>query len=165
MSLEPGKAPIVAGIGLACLLGASLLAWLSSPATLQLTRDNENYATAALESRLFGLIVITSERVERIKSVSTIGSGVGGTRSDNADRLTFLTVKGPVDLGRNQQLFAPDYQEVAGFFGADAPPSLTLSSVARGAELRRFFIAQAIALFMFLGGLGLEWTVIRHLMS
>jgi hypothetical protein len=155
LALEPEKAPIVAVIGLACLLGSAVLAWLSSPATLELAHDNEEHVVAAVESRLFGLFTITSERIERIRSVD---SGTPG-------RIVFKTDKGPVDLGRNQQLFAPDYPEIASFFTADGPRSMTLSSIARGSELRRFFIAQFVAVFMFLGGLGLEWMVLRHLTS
>ncbi len=165
MALEPGKAPIVAVIGLACLLGSAVLAWLSSPATLELARDNEDHVGAALGSRLFGLFTITSERIERIRSVSLVKYNQPGHQSGTPDRIVFETAKGPVDLGRNQQLFALDYPEIASFFKADGPPSLTLSSIARGRELRRFVIAQAVALFMFLGGLGLEWMVLQHLRS
>ena len=163
MSLEPGKAPTVAGIGLACLLGAAVLAWLSSPASLHLARDNEDRVAAALESRLFGLFTIEAERIEGIRSVTLVKYTGPGERSSTPDRIVFETTKGPVDLGRNQQLFALDYPEIASVFKTDGPSSLALSSIARGRELRRFVIAQAIALFMLLGGLALEWTVIRHL--
>jgi hypothetical protein len=40
-----------------------------------------------------------------------------------------------------------------------------LSSIARGQEPIRLFVAQAIALFAALGGLGLEWMVVRSLMT
>ena len=164
MSLEPGKAPLVAGIGLAWLLGAAVLAWLSSPATLQLSRDSENRVTAALESRLFGLITIQGERIEGIRLAALVRSATGLT-SETPARLVFETRNGAVDLGRNQQLFAVDYPDVARFLGEDGPQSLTLSSTARGRELRRFYIAQTVAVFMFLGGLGLEWMVVRHALT
>jgi hypothetical protein len=165
VSLEPGKAPIVAVISLACLLGSAVLAWLSAPATLHLTRDSENRGTAAIESRLFGLFALGSERVERIRSVAKVRSSEPGVRSSTPDRLVFETTAGPVDTGRNQQLFAVDYLEIDGFMKADGPASLTLSSLARGEELRRFYVAQAVALFMFLGGLALVWLLISELLA
>ena len=137
-----------------------MLAWLSSPAALQLTRDDEDHVAAAVESRLFGLFTNSSERIESIRSMSLVKYNAPGHRSNTPDRIVFETAKGPVDLGRNQQLFAVDHPEIASFFKADGPPSLTLSSIARGRELRRFVFAQALALFLFLGGLGLEWMVI-----
>jgi hypothetical protein len=160
LPVEPGKAPLVAGIGLGWLLGAAVLAWFSSPATLHLARDNEDRVTAALESRLFGLITNKTERIDGIRSMSIARYS---DPSDTPDRIVFQTAKGPVDLGRNQQLFAPDHAEIAGFFTADGPASLTLSSISRGAELRRFWFAQAAVLFMGLVGLGLTWMVISGL--
>jgi hypothetical protein len=163
LSLEPGKAPIVALIGFACLLGSATLAWLSSPATLQLARDNEDRVSAAIEARLLGLITSKAERVEGIRSVSLVKYHGPGQRSSTPDRLVFETTAGAVDLGRNQQLFAVDYPEIAGFFATTGPASVTMSSIGRGRELRRFVFAQIAALFMFLGGLGLESIVLRHL--
>jgi hypothetical protein len=163
VSLEPGKAPTVAVIGLACLLGAAVLAWLSSPATLHLDRDTEDRVAAAIESRLFGLIVLQAERVEGIRSVSLVTYGGPGQRTSTPDRIVFETRTGSVDLGRNQQLFAVDYPDIAGFFETTGPTSMTWSSIARGRELRRFVIAQGVALLMLCGGLALGWTVVRHL--
>jgi len=142
-----------------------VLAWLSSPATLQLSRDSEDRVTAAIESRLFGLIVNRAERVEGIRSVSLVRYDSSGPGPGTPDRIVFETRTGPVDLGRNQQLFAVDYPEVAGFFDTAGPSSLTLSSIARGRELRRFLIAQTFAVGMCLGGLALAWTVLSHLRS
>lgn len=142
-----------------------MLAWLSSPATLHLTRDSEDRVAAAIESRLFGLMTNHAERVEGIRSVSLVRYDSPGPGSRTPDRIVFETRTGSVDLGRNQQLFAVDYPEVAGFLDTAGPSSLTLSSIARGRELRRFVIAQAFALAMFLGGLALEWMVVSHLRS
>jgi hypothetical protein len=151
----------VAGIGLAWILGAAVLAWLSSPATLRLVRGDEHLATAALESRLFGLITTSAERVDGIRSVSLVRSRTPGSTSHTPDRIVFETTGGLVDLGRNQQLFAVDYPEVKTFFSEDGGQSLTLSSISRGRELTRFFVAQTIAVFLMLVGLGLEWMVVR----
>lgn len=142
-----------------------MLAWLSSPATLHLTRDSEDRVAAGIESRLFGLITNAAERVEGIRSVSLVRYDSPGPGSRTPDRLVFETRTGSVDLGRNQQLFAVDYTEVAAFFETAGPSSLTLSSIARGRELRRFVIAQGFAVAMFLGGLALEWMVLSHLRS
>ena len=158
MAIEPGKAPTVAVIGLACLLGSAVLAWLSSPTTLILTRDNEDRVAAVIESRLFGVFPNSTEHIERIRSVSNVRYDGPGQPSDTPDRIVFETRSGSVDLGRNQQLFAVDYPEIAAFFRTDGPSSLTLSSITRGSELRRFFFAQAAALGMLLAGLGLGWT-------
>ena len=163
MALEPGKAPIVAVIGVAWLLGSGVLAWLSSPATLHLTRDNEDRVTASIEARLFGLVATQGARVEGIRSVSLVRSATPGQSTHTPSRLVFETRQGPVDLGRNQQLFAVDYPEIDGFFRTSGPSTLTLSSIARGSELRRFVIAQAIAVFLFLGGLGLGGMLISGL--
>jgi len=157
LAIEPGKAPIVALIGIACLLGSATLAWLSSPATLHLTRSHEERVSAAIESRLFGLFVNRAERIEGIRSLSS------APQSEAPNRLVFDTANGPVDLGRNQQLFAPDYAEIDSALKTVGPFDLTWSSISRGSELRRFVFAQAVALFMFLGGLGLMWLVIADL--
>jgi hypothetical protein len=147
-------------IGLACLLGSAVLAWLSSPATLRLTRDSET-AAATIESRLFGMFVYGSARADGIRSASMLRSRAPGRDSHTPDRLVFETTKGPVDLGRNQQLFAANHDEIARFLQMDGPESLTLSSLARGREQVRFLVAQVIALAMFAAGLGLAWRVVR----
>jgi hypothetical protein len=119
--------------------------------------------TATLESRLFGLITTRAERIEGIRSVSLVRIPTS-SRSRTPARIVFETTGGGVDLGRNQQLFAADYSDVAAFFEDEAPLSLSLSSIARGSELVRFLVAQVITLFLTLGGLGLEWMVLRGLM-
>jgi hypothetical protein len=159
LALEPGKAPIVAVIGLGWLLGSAVLAWFSSPATLHLVRDHEEHVTAAIESKLFGLFTTRAERIEGIRSLSVVRY----SNSDTPSRIVFETAKGAVDLGRNQQLFAPDYAEIDSALKTLGPVDLTLSSIARGSELRRFVIAQGVTLFLFLVGLGLVWVVISHL--
>ena len=119
--------------------------------------------TAELESRIFGLVTNRAERIDGIRSVSLVRSRTG--RSHTPDHIVFETVNGSVDLGRNQQLFAVDSADIEGFFRDEASPPLTLSSIARGSELIRFLAAQAIALFLTLAGLGLEWLVVRTLLA
>ncbi len=156
---------MVAAIGLAWVVGAAALAWFSSPATVRLSRGPEALVTAEFESRLFGLVTTRAERVEGIRSVSLINYRAINSRSHTPDRIVFETTGGSVDLGRHQQLFALNYSDIDAFVEDEAPQSLTLSSVARGRELVRFLVAQAIALFLLLGGLGLEWMVMRSVIA
>ena len=159
LAVQPDKAPLTAIIGVAWILGAATLFWLSSPATLSLVRDNENRVTATIEARLFGLIVHDTAKVERVRSLGIQRF----EHSDTPPRLIFETNGGSVDLGRNQQLFMPDLSAIDAFVKADGPAALTLSSIARGSEQRRFVIAQIVALGLFLGGAGLCWLAVRSL--
>jgi hypothetical protein len=163
LSLERGKVPLVATLGVACIVGAAALAWFSSPATLRLARGEERLVTAELESRLFGLVTNRAERIDGIRSASLVRSRTG--RSHTPDHIVFQTVHGAVDLGARQQLFAVDHAAIEDFFKDEASPPLTLSSISRGRELMRFLVAQAIALFLALAGLGLEWLVVRTLVA
>ena len=161
--MNSSDAPKAVIIGVAMLLSSATLAWFSSPASLHIARDSGSGVSATLESRLFGLITNRAERIEGIRSASMVSGRLPGTDSDTPNRLVFQTATGAVDLGRNQQLFTRDFAEIDQFLKADAPPpGLTLSSIARGEELRRFLIAQSIAVLMFLGGLGLEWSAVRQ---
>lgn len=163
LALELSKVPLAAALGLACVVGAATLAWFSSPATLHLARGDQGLATAALESRTFGLITNRAERIEGIRAASLLRTRTG--RSHTPDTLLFQTTSGSVDLGRNQQLFAVDYPAIDSFFQDEASQSLTLSSIARGRELIRFLVAQAIFLFLLLVGLGVEWMVVRSILG
>jgi hypothetical protein len=163
LALELNKAPLAAGLGLACFAFAAALAWLSSPATLQLTRGERGLVTAALESRTFGLIVNRAERIEGIRAVSLVRTRT--ERSHTPDTLIFETTSEAVDLGRNQQLFAVDFPDIDSFFKDRESRSLTLSSIARGEEFIRFLVAQAVFLFLMLVGVGVEWMVVRAIVG
>lgn len=145
------------------MVGAAVLAWFSSPATLHMTRDERGVVTASLESRTFGLITNQTQRIEGIQSVSMVRTATG--RSRTPDSLVFRTASAVFDRGRNLQLFAPDFADIDTFFKDEASQSLTLSSIARGRELIRFFVAQAVFLFLLLLGLGVEWMVVRSLIT
>jgi hypothetical protein len=166
--VELSKAPLAILLGIACLCGGATLAWFSSPATMYLTRRGPNAVTVAFESWLFGQFLVDQQRIDGARSVSL--------SSDTASRLIFGTSKGPVDLGRVQQLFAPDFADVKDFFEAKtiepelegeravAPPNeATISSIARSSETRRFVIAQAMVLFLTLVGCGVIWMAGRAL--
>jgi hypothetical protein len=163
VSPEPEKVPLVAGLGVAFMVGAAVLAWLSAPATLRLTRGEDRLVAAELESRLFGLVTNRAARIDAIRSVSLVHSRTGRSRTPGL--VVFETANGPVNLGRNQQLFAVDYADIEGFFKDEASPPLTLSSIGRGSEFRRFLFAQAITLFLMLAGLGLAWSAVRALVA
>jgi hypothetical protein len=94
-------------LGFSCLAGAATLAWLSSPATMHLTRTGGEAATIDLESRLFGVFPIDGQRIAGVRSVSM--------SADTAPRLIFATSHGPIDAGRAQQLFAADFADIKAF--------------------------------------------------
>lgn len=157
-------------LGVACLCGAATLAWLSSPATMHLTRTGGEAVTVAIETRLFGQFVIDQQRVDNARSVYMA--------EHTAPRLTFDTSRGPVDLGRAQQLFVPYFAEVKDFFEArvtvpelegeravEPPQSLTLSSIGSGSETIRFAIAQVMVLFLTALGAGVIWLAGRSLLG
>lgn len=157
--MELNKVPMAILLGIACLCGGATLAWFSSPATMYLTRTGPNAVTVGLESWLFGLFLVDEQRIDEARSVSM--------SRDTAPRIIFNTSNGPVDLGRVQQLFEPDFPAVKDFFEAKtAEPELegeravealdaaTISSIARSSESRRFVIAQGMVLFLTLVGCG-----------
>jgi hypothetical protein len=182
--LSSGSAspPLLLLIALACLGGAGALAWFSSPVTMTLTRTKGGLAVVSFESRLFGLYPRSSDRIENVKSVSTITFRGPGSRSDTPDRIVFETPSGPVDRGMVQQQFVRDFAEIKTFFGGDneassegggetslerdvRPGTLSLSSIGRGSEARRFAFAQLAAAFLMFLGLGVGWMGAKALAS
>jgi hypothetical protein len=167
--VELNKVPLAIVLGIACICGAATLAWFSSPATMHLTRSGPQAVSVAFESWLFDLFLVDEQRFEA-SSVYMLSSRTPGSTSHTPSRITFGTRNGPVDLGRVQQLFAPDFPDVRDFFEAKrVDPELdgeraveprtaaTISSIARGSEIRRFVIAQAMVLFLTLVGGGVIW--------
>jgi hypothetical protein len=174
--VELNKVPMAILLGIACLYGGATLAWFSSPATMYLTRSGPNTVTVAFESWLFGLFLVDQQRIDEARSVSMVNSRTPGSRSSTPSRITFGTSNGPVDLGRVQQLFAPDFPDVRDFFQAktavpelegeravEPPNEATISSIARSSETRRFVIAQSMVLFLTLVGGGVIWLAGRAL--
>ena len=186
MSSESDKAPILILLALACLCGAAALAWFSSPATMTLTRTTGGAVVVSLESRLFGLFRRSSDRIDNVKAVSTVTFRGPGSRSNTPDRIVFDTPSGPVDRGMIQQLFVSDFAEIKTFFegnretaseggdgggqpslerSAPLPQTLSLSSIGRGSELRRFAFAQLAVAFLTLLGLGVGWMGAKALVA
>jgi hypothetical protein len=168
--VELNKVPLAILLAIACLCGAATLAWFSSPATMYLTRSGPNAVTVAFESWLFGLFLVQEQRIDEARSVSIVHSRTPGSRSRTPPRIIFSTSNGPVDLGRVQQLFEPDFPDVRDFFEpkiidpelpgervVEPPKQATISSIARSSETRRFVIAQAVVLFLTLVGCGVIW--------
>jgi len=157
-------------IGLAFMAGAAVLAWFSSIATMRVERTGEERATVTIESKMFGLVHVTGERINNVHSAMMVGSRVEGSDSDTPDRLVFQTAHGPVDLGYTQQLFTRDFTELKSFLddeppdpeierGPEAPRlnTLSLSSTGHG-EWKRFAAAQLAVVFMTFMGLLLVWS-------
>jgi hypothetical protein len=179
MSSEADKAPIMILLAVACLAGAGVLAWFSSPVTMTLTRASGGSVVVLLEARLFNLFTRTTVRIENVKSVSTITFQGPGKFSDTPNRIVFDTPSGPVDSGMIQQLFVRDFAEIKAFLegprqtsgeGGDGdgqpslerdaaalPRTLSLSSIAVGSELRRFAFAQLAVAFLTFLGLGVGY--------
>ena len=176
MSSASANPPLLIVLALACVGGAAALAWFSSPATMTLTRMDGGQVVVSFESRLFGLIQRSGERIDNVTSVSIVTfRGPGSTADTTPDRIVFNTASGPVDRGMVQQLFVRDFAEIKTFFEGDGetsresggqpslerdaarPGTLSLSSIGRGSELRRFAFAQLAAAFLMFLGLGVGW--------
>ena len=172
--MEVNKVPLAVLLGVACLCGGATLAWFSSPATMYLSRGGPDAVTVAFESWLFGLFLVDEQRIDEARSVSMVDSRTPGSRSSTPPRIIFGTSNGPVDLGRVQQLFAPEFPDVRDFFEAktvepelegeravEPPNEATFSSLARSSETRRFVIAQSMVLLLTLVGCGVIWIAGR----
>jgi hypothetical protein len=167
MSDDASQVPKLLGFGLLCLGAAALLAWYSSVTTLDLART-EATATLAYETRLFNLLVIDRQAFADVTSVSVIRSRLPGVRSNTPDYLMFQARGGQIDAGYVQQHFWRDYAELDAFFTTTEwppPQALRLSSIDRGAELRRFVFAQAAVAFLALLGLAVWWRAVDTLMA
>ena len=68
-------------------------------------------------------------------------------------------------IGRVQDHFARDIADIRSFFEGQTEPRLTLSSIARSEETRRFVFAQMAVLFLGLTGIALLWATVRSLWS
>jgi len=174
--VELNKVPAAILLGIACIAGGGTLAWFSSPATMRLTRSGPRGIAVAFESRLFGLFLVDERRIDEARSVYIVDSRTPGSTSRTPPRIIFGTSRGPVDLGRVQQLFARDFPDVRAFFepkivepeleserAVEPPNAATISSVGRSSETRRFVVAQSVVLFLAVVGGGVLWMAGRAL--
>jgi hypothetical protein len=174
LSSESDKAPILILLAFACLGGAAVLAWLSSPVTMTLTRTAGGTAVVSFEARLFGLFLRSSDRIDSVKSVSRITFQGPGKNSDTPDRIVFDTPSGPVDRGMVQQPFLEEEGTGAASVEGDGqasverdarPRTLSFSSIEPASELRRFVFAQLAVAFLTFVGLGVGWMGAKALVS
>jgi hypothetical protein len=140
--VDRSKAPIFLVLGVAMLVGAGVIAWFSSVATLVLARTGPVSVSAEFQSRLLGVLTIGSDRIDDVRSASMERSREPGSRSRTPDRLVFTTPRGPVDRGYDQQLFARDFAAIDAFFKDPGQASLRLVSTGSGNEAFRFLFAQ-----------------------
>ena len=160
------RAPRMILIGLAMVAGAAVLAWLSSPATMRLEKTaggtaqveqveqaRGESATVTIEHRLFGLIELGRDRIDGVRTAAMVDSRMPGSNSQTPPHMVLETATGPVNVGRGQQLFVRDFDQIKGFLDDRAARSLTLSSIAPFRETMRFVFAQAAVLFLGLVGL------------
>jgi len=149
--------PLLITLGLAFLVGASVLAWASSPATLQFTRVDATSTQLTIESRLFALVPIATERIYGIQSASMVSGQIAdstSSRSHTPDYLVFDTATGRTRHRQTLRLFTGDFSEIRDFLADSTRPELRLSSIADTRERVRFIVAQlCVASLAALGGL------------
>ena len=157
--------PLLIALGLGLFAGAAALAWFSALAALSLTRVDATTVRADFENRLFGLIPISTDRVDGIRSVSLVRGRLpdSTSRSSAADFLKFETDAGSVDRGYTQQRFARSIVKIREFINDASQRQTVLSSAYDIWEKIRFGFAQFLVLCLALFGALLVWLGMRGL--
>lgn len=147
--------------------GSVLLFWLSSSATVRLVRSQSGAVKATFERQLFGLVAHSRIELFDIVAVRVVRGEAdhSAKRSRTPDRLFFDTKRGPVDLGQVQDMFVREAPEIEEYLADLSRGELSLSSVGRGREKRRFVFAQLIGALLAFGGAGLAMGGIRGLVG
>lgn len=140
-------------VGSLCHLFAATLEWYASPATLSLTRTGPNAVSVLMVSKLFGRLTTTTTCYDGVQSAAIVLS-TNARRSVDSDRLVFYTAAEAIDRTRAQQLFRADFPEIKSFLTDGSRQTLSISSIARRPEQRRFLVAQAAVAFLTLLGAG-----------
>jgi len=153
VALDRKRTAFLLTVGPLCIIFAGVLEWYASPATLSLTRTGPNAVSVSMVSKLFGLLTTTTTRYDGVQSAAIVVSP-SPRRSIDSDRLVFYTATEAIDRTRAQQLFRADFPEINSFLTDGSRQALSISSIARGSELRRFVAAQAAAAFLTLLGAG-----------
>ena len=164
MALDLKRTALLLTLGLLCIVFAAVLEWWASPAMLSLTRTGPNAVSVSMVSYLFGQLTTTTTRYDGVQSVAIVSSP-NRRRSVDSDRLVFYTAAGAIDRTRAQQLFRADFPEIKSFLTDDSRQTLSISSIGRERELRRFVGAQVAAAFLTLlgaGVIGLGLKGLRH---
>jgi len=165
VSSQTNEFPVRVLLGVALLLGGSVLAWLSSVATLQLRKVEGGTVNVELSTRLFGLIPIDSDTITDVVSVASVpGRAPGSTsRSSAPNRLVFQTSTGRSDLGYDQQRFVRRYPAMRDFLADSSESRMTLTSFLDDwQEIVRFFMAQLGAVVLLVGGVLMTWDAFRR---
>jgi len=149
-------------IGPLCIIAAVVLEWYASPATLSLTRTGPGTVSVVMVSKLFGLLPATTTRYDGVQSAAIVASS-NRRREVDSDRLVFYTAAEAIDRTRAQQLFRADFPEIKDFLADGSRQTLSLSSIARQRELRRFIAAQAAVAFLTMLGAGVLALGIREI--
>ena len=157
--------PLLIGLALAFFVGAAALAWFSALAALNLTRIDATTVQADFENRIFGLIPVSTGRVDGIRSVRLVSGRLpdSTSRSSAADFLTFETDAVSVDRGYTQQRFARSIMKIRDFINDTSQRQIVLSSAYDVWEKIRFGFAQFLVLCLTLFGALLVWLVVRGL--
>lgn len=145
--------------GALCVLAAAVLSWYASPATLSLTRTGPDTVSVSMASKLFGRLTTATTRYEGVRSAAIVLSP-NRRREVDSDRLVFYTGDESIDRTGAQQLFRPDFPEIDSFLADGDRHALTLSSIARPRELRRFAVAHLVVACLALLGVGVIWLAV-----
>jgi hypothetical protein len=163
VALDPKRAAFLLTAGALCIIFAAGLEWYASPATLSLTRTAPNAVSVSMVSKLFGLLTTTTTRYDGVQSAAIVRS-TAARRSPDSDRLVFYTASEAIDRTRAQQLFRADFPEINSFLTDGSRQTLSISSIARGREWRRFAFAQAAVGFLALLGAGVMWLGLKEIL-
>jgi hypothetical protein len=148
-------ASLLAAGGL-CVIAAAVLVWYASPATLSLTRTAPDAVSVSMASKLFGRLTTATTRYDGVRSAAIVLSP-NRRREVDSDRLVFYTVDESIDRTGAQRLFRADFPEIRDFLADGGRQALTISSIARPRELRRFVAAHVAVVFLALLGLSVIW--------
>ena len=166
--LRPETRSII--IGVACLIGAVVLAWLCSLSTMTVVRTSPATADVAFEDKLFGLVAISRETVPDVRSAriviqdmkAPLDPAISG-QGTTTRLLQFDTAKGAVFAGPGHHYFARYADDITAFV-TDANRNEFVASVAdERSELARSLIAQACALLLAIVGGFAVWSGVRKL--
>ncbi len=162
MSSE-SKSGLMILIGIGWLVGAAALAWFSSIESLRFTRGADG-VTVTRESRMFGLILVSSAALEHVSAARTVTTPPATSRHRPFTQIYFDTPSGPKTFWSTQPTnFIPQSPEMEGFFADTTRPRATLTNLVNRRESMRFVFAQLAVVFIAVVGVGLLYAAYRSL--
>ncbi len=138
-------------LGVVCLAGAGVLAWLGTLGTLQLTRSGAT-VNVVYQERIFGVYPIAGDRIDGILAVESVPTRTS-TRSNSPNQMVFVTPSGPVNRGLSQQRFARSYVAIDTFIRDPSRSELVVRTTYDLWETMRFWAGQLGLLFLAAVGL------------